>query len=198
MLRNTRLPWTALLGLGLLAALGLPPGPARAASDDIAGFGDLVLGAPFTPDRAAGDVAMDPVNIGGVTFTQSGRSVQLEFGGVHFDADMVVRCYQGRIQGIVVTPYVPLSMDVEDIARFTTGYAQAAREKYKDCTPLLDTFNDRAGVLALKDKDGDGLSLIWDVAKVSIIYQTQGMGEANRRENGTDSAGSTEAPARVR
>ena len=185
----------ALLGLCLLTLLACLPAAARAANaDDIVGFDDLVLDAPYDAAKA-GDTPQAPIMIGGVQFDQASRGLNLAFGDVTLEGDLAVRTYKGRIQAIVITMVVPPAMDIKDIEAFAQGYRASAKTKYKDCKVLLDTFNDQAGVLALKDPDSDGLSLIWDVAKLSIVYQTSVMGDANVRENAADSkAAQPDAP----
>jgi hypothetical protein len=178
------------------AVLGLWTGMAQAAPD-IVGFDDLVLDAQYAPNKANGDTPEPAISIGGTKFSRATRSVTLKFGGVTLDADVSIRTYQGQIQGVVVKPVVPPAMDVQDVARFVDAFADSASQKYEGCQVLLDKFGERAGMLALKDPEGDGLSIIWDVADVSIIYQTAFMGEANKRENGEIENATPETPSRV-
>jgi hypothetical protein len=203
-----RTTWQLLGGAGLCGLLSLLlPLAGWAAGDNVTGFDDLKLGARYTP--AQGDAPQDPINIGGITFDRASRGIAVGFGGQVFDAELSIRTLQGRIEGLVITPAVGPSVPIKNIQDFAEAYRASVIKKYSGCTTLLDTFNDRAGVLAIKDKDGDGLSLIWDVSNLTIVYQTEMMGEANLRENGKtpdqdDAAGQdeplepTEAPSRVR
>jgi hypothetical protein len=190
-----------------LSWLLLLPLAASAAGDNVTGFDDLKLGAHYAP--AQGDTPQDPIDIGGIAFDRASRAIAVGFGGQVFDAELSIRTLQGRIEGLVITPAVGPNVPLKDIQDFAEAFRASVIKKYPGCTTLLDTFNDRAGVLALKDRDGDGLSLIWDVSKLTIVYQTEMMGEANLRENGKtreqdDAApqdeplAPTEAPSRVR